>query len=189
MKPIISKNLPPVGINSDHPVFIGSDSVPNTVWVNSKRQFGYLTGVGHSAGCPGITFRMSRGTLEKKEAIHTNDGIITLIAKGYNGVDWSIVGGINLAVDPSGILDEKNMPGCFRVMVKSSGDEQKWLKFDHTGTLHSNKFCLTESFSNVEERDRLIPFPIKGLIILVDDNGSGEPSFQGYTGKKWVNFN
>jgi hypothetical protein len=174
---------------SDNMVSIGDKKNPNTLWIHSNKNFACLTGVGSNSGNPSLTFRMGRGSLENLEEINPNDNIASIVAQGFNGVDWSIVGGFGIGVDPSGAVTASNIPGCFRVMVKSENGKDNWLFFDNQGTLHIDRIRLNESFDSEQQRDKAIPFPRKGLIVLVDNSVTGEAVFQGYTGKKWVNLN
>jgi hypothetical protein len=175
-------------VKGDMLLNIGTESDPMTLSIKSAINFANLTGISSNIGNPSITFRVSRGTLVKKEQLHTNDRILSLVATGYHNDAYVFSGAVTIGVDPGGCISKTALPSMFQAITVAEDNNFNCLEFDSKGHLKSPILQLSKSFASVKERDETIPYPLKGTIILVDDPITGESYFQGYTGKKWVKF-
>jgi hypothetical protein len=175
---IISTNV--VSASYDPALYIGSNSRPNTLFINSTKSFLQLNGIiGNSGGSPNLSSKISRGTLSAPLAVHSNDPLILNQIYGYDGTNYTLSGVYGVAVDPASSVATGSVPGTFFARtVGTSGT--KLLTFNSSGVL-SVPVVLTGSFNG----SGAYPTPTAGMIIF----DSSTKNFVGYNGTSWVQLN
>lgn len=156
---------------------------------------------------PKITLNSSTGTLSAPSTTATGNKLGSVAFNGHNGSTYTTsvtVGGVS-----DGSVANSRIPGKFVVTTTSSnGLSTNTLTFDSTGTLSIpgnltvngsisgtvNQSTLAKGvnvYADATDRDASISPGDRfiGMIIMIQDNGSALPKFQGYTGAAWVDLN
>ena len=179
---INSTALPPGGFKSNTVVAIGSNTDPNTLWINSTESFGVFNGIADGTGnSTGISFRVSRGTLSTKTSVEPGDLLITLDAFGYDGTDYLPVGGFIVAADPDAIVSAGSIPSAAAMITLTDSGVPNFAKLDSKGVF-SVPVIQTGVYVTTPSDTR--PIGVKGMIIFNDSVGK----FQGFDGTTWVDL-
>lgn len=167
---------------SDDMVTVGTATNPNTLWVYGEKNFGVFTGTSDGTSNAGISFKISRGTLQVPTAMQSGDGVGFLDAQAYDGTNYVGVGAFGMFVDPTPgtVVATGSVPGAFGVIVVDAGGGTQNLSFTSDGVLAAPVLRTTGVYADNTARDAAITAPAAGMMILVGTQ------FQGYTGSAWV---
>jgi hypothetical protein len=170
---------------SDNMVTIGSDTNPNTLWMYSDNNFGVFTGISDGTNNAGITFKISKGSLQVKTAMASGDAVGFFDAQAYDGTGYVNVGAFGLFVDPTPgtVVTTGSAPGAFGAIVVDAVGATKELSFTSNGVL-SVPAVQSTGFANAAARDAAITAPTGGMIVYLQDTGA----FTGYNAfsSTWV---
>lgn len=156
---------------------------------------------------PKITINSSTGTLSAPSTTATGNKLGSVAFNGHNGSTYTTsvtVGGVS-----DGPVANSRIPGKFVVTTTSAnGLSTNTLTFDSSGALSIpgnltvngsisgtvNQSTLAKGvnvYADAADRDASISPGDRfiGMIIMIQDNGSSLPKFQGYTGAAWVDLN
>jgi hypothetical protein len=170
---------------SDNMVTIGSDTNPNTLWMYSDNNFGVFTGISDGTNNAGITFKISKGSLQVKTAMASGDAVGFFDAQAYDGTGYVNVGAFGLFVDPTPgtVVTTGSAPGAFGAIVVDAVGATKELSFTSNGVL-SVPAVQSTGFADAAARDAAITAPTGGMIVYLQDTGA----FTGYNAfsSTWV---
>lgn len=170
---------------SDDMVTFGTDTNPNTLWINSNNNFGVFTGISDGTNNAGISFKISRGSLQVKTATQPGDAVGFLDARAYDGTDYVGVGAFGMFVDPTPgtVVTTGSVPGAFGVVVVDALGGTQNMAFTSNGVL-SVPTVQSTGFADAAARDLAITAPTGGMIVYLQDTGA----FTGYNAfsSTWV---
>ena len=122
---------------SDNMVTVGSATNPNTLWMYSDNNFGVFTGISDGTNNAGITFKISKGTLQAKTTMASGDAVGFIDAQAYDGTGYVNVGAFGLFVDPTPgtVVTTGSAPGAFGVIVVDAAGDTQNMSFTSNGVL------------------------------------------------------
>lgn len=172
-------------LRADPSVAIGSFAEPNTLFVNSQKNFGVFTGITDGLNTTGLLHRTARNTLTSFQALQPGDQIINLEAQGYDGTAFVPAGGILLGVDLDEVVTTGNVPTTAGFITIPAGfdpmvDTPNYLVFNSKGVLNVPIFKATGYATG--------SFPAttgaaeEGYIVF----DSSSKQFKGWNGSAWV---
>lgn len=168
---------------SDAPLYFGSNTNPNTLWVISDNNFGVFRGLTDGTNNAGLTFEVSRGTLSLPTISLPGDGIAFTEGLAHDGTAFVNIGAFGLFTDVAwdGTVGVgSSIPGAFGAVVINEFGDQQQLTFDSKGVLNAPIFKATS-------------YPTTNLPLttgsaeegwIVFDSTSKE--FKGWNGTTWV---
>ena len=164
---------------SDNMVTVGSDTNPNTLWMYSDNNFGVFTGITDGTSNAGITFKISKGSLQVKTAMSSGDPVGFLDAQAYDGTGYVNVGAFGMFVDPTPgtVVTTGSAPGAFGAIVVDAIGSTHNLIFNSAGVLNVPIFKATGYATGSEPAS-----PEEGFMIF----DSTTKQFKGWNGTAWV---
>lgn len=177
---IISVAPVPTGFPSARPVYIGSDTEPNTLWISSDQNFSIYKGLTDGNFTSGIESKISRGTVETPLSLLAGDGTLLISGDGYNGTDYVPTGILGMFVDPdwNGTLGTSGeIPGSFGAIVLDITGGLQLLSFNSRGVLNA-PIIKTTGYATVG----LPSNPEEGFMVF----DSTTKEFKGWNGTAWV---
>jgi hypothetical protein len=120
--------------------------------------------------------------------------------KGYTDSGYKPTFNLINTLDSTANLDDQFPASGAAIFCGGGGNSNQIYTFDHIGRFSTpivhlaafNEF--TNSYTNIvdiSDRDTKITTPEPGMIIYIEDDGSGSPAFQGFKGdpiNNWVNL-
>lgn len=170
----------PVGpYRTSRAIFFGDGTSANatTLWVYSDDNFGVFTGAtADGLNNPGVTTRISRGTVSSKTAMQSGDFIGFNEGQAWTGTDWVTSGAFGMLVDPTPgtVVTATSAPGAFGVLTVSSTGSQNQMVFNSSGV-------LSVPVVKVSDVAGTLPSPATAGMIVLDGS-----TFKGYNGSAWV---
>jgi hypothetical protein len=166
------------------PIYLGSNTTPNSLVTYSAGQFAVLTGLTNGSVTSSITSRISRGSLTSPTTVLPGDATSLIQGQAYDGTNYVDAGGFGVLVDPNSTVSTGNVSGVFVVVLPVSGGISV-LSFDTKGVL-SVPVVQTGSFTTTT-RNALTP--AVGMMIY----NTTTNKFQGYqntggTTPQWVDL-
>ena len=168
------------GSATDNPVFIGSDIIPNTIWLSSDNNFGIFTGLTDGSATTAISIRMSRGLLDNPQTLIPGDPTAYIEGRAYNGTSYETTGIFGLFTDlgwngTPGTGGQ--VPGSFGAITLDINGNQNLLEFNSKGVLNAPVIKLTNYATS-----SLPSSPEKGWMAFDSDTNQ----FKGWNGTTWV---
>jgi hypothetical protein len=124
-----------LGFTSSSPVYIGTNTNPQTLFLKSARTFAAFTGLTDGTNNGGLVVQISRGTLDVPTAVQPGDFIFYNQAMGYDGAAFQVAGAFGIAADQNGTVTSGHVPGAFGVITINATGGVNQLIFDSTGRL------------------------------------------------------
>ena len=167
-------------LRCDPSVAIGSFTTPNTLFVNSEKNFGVFTGTTDGLNTAGLLHRTARNTLSSFQTLVPGDPIISLEAQGYDGTAFVPAGGILLGVDIDEVVTTGNVPSTAGFITIDNTGNPNYLLFNSKGVLNVPVFkatgYATGSFPTTTGAAE------EGYIVF----DSSTKQFKGWNGSVWV---
>ncbi len=183
----------PEAFLTDNFIHIGSNDIPNTIFINSINTFTIFNGIINTGTGPKLVVRKSRGSFNNKESIILGDNILNIESRGYTGSNSDApVGNITMVADPDSTYTDplstlSYLPGKLVISVYKGDTTNE----QHSISLNSIGVCSVpilqlNSFTTIQ-RDAITP-NIGMVIYNIDDN-----KFQGFqntlgTTLEWVDI-
>ena len=164
-------------IRSDNMVAVGSFAEPNTLWINSEKNFGMFTGITDGAISTGLVFREGRGALTGLQTLQPGDPMINIEAQGHDGTSFVPAGGIIFAADPDQSITTGNIPSIAGFVTIDTTGGPNYMTFNSKGVLNAPVIQAT-GYPTVS----LPSSPQAGWIVF--DQTTFQ--FKGYNGSTWV---
>ena len=168
------------GVRSDNPVIIGTNAVPNTLWIESDNNCLVMTGLTDGLNNAGISSRISRGTKSAPALVQPGDSLAFVEGSGHDGTDYINRGGFGLFADPNwgGTVGVgSSIPSSFGAVVLDEFDTVSTLVFSLKGVLNAPVFKATGYPVGGEPTS-----PEEGWMIFDSTN----KQFKGWNGATWV---
>ena len=124
-----------LGFTSNSPVYIGTNTNPQTLFLKSARTVAAFTGLTDGTNNSGLVAQISRGTLDVPTAVQPGDFIFYNQAMGYDGAAFQVAGAFGIAADQNGTVTAGHVPGAFGVITINATGGVNQLIFDSTGRL------------------------------------------------------
>lgn len=176
---------------------IGSSSYPTTLRLNTNENISYeIVGIssGPFAGGGAITFKISDGTLAVPTSVAAESVTGGITMTGFTGTGYANSGQILCYVETGTTVTPGDTFIASEIVIApasaTSMDGSNGLIVNNKGVVAANSF-LNNAFANAAARDALITVPFPGQIVYIEDDGTGQPRFQGYKGapvNAWVNL-
>ena len=164
-------------LRSDNMVAVGSFTAPNTLWVNSEKNFGLFTGITDGTTSAGLVFREARNSLTLLQALQAGDPMINLEAQGHDGTTFVPAGGMIFGVDPDQAVTTGNVPSLAGFITIDTNGDPNFMTFNSKGVFNAPVIkassYATGSFPSSPEA---------GWIVF--DQTTFQ--FKGYNGSTWV---
>jgi len=164
-------------LRSDPMVAVGSFTTPNTLWINSEKNFGVFTGLTDGSNTAGLLHRTARNSLTVFQALQPGDSIINLEAQGYDGTAFVPAGGILFGVDPDQVVTTGNVPSLAGFITIDTNGDPNFMTFNSKGVFNAPVIkassYATGSFPSSPEA---------GWIVFDETTFQ----FKGYNGSTWV---
>jgi hypothetical protein len=166
------------------PIYIGSNSNPNTLVLSSAGRYAVFTGLTDGPNSSSIMSRISRGSLATPTSVQPGDAIAFNQGQAFDGTNFVDIGGFGLFADINGTVSTGDVPGVFGV-VFPVGEDLVSMSFNREGVL-SAPVIQPGSFTTIQ-RDLLTP--AVGMMIY----NTTANKFQGYqntggTTLEWVDL-
>jgi hypothetical protein len=176
-------------------MLIGDVSTPTTVKIDADQNISMqIEGTSPSSftGGGSINFRIRGGTLASPTAVASEFVTGGLQMSGYTGTGFSPSAQLLSYVEPGATINpgDSFIPSEIVIAPASASalDGSTGMVITNKGIVAANSFACN-SFANPTARDALITSPFPGQIVYLDDDGLGQPRFQGYKGapvNAWV---
>jgi hypothetical protein len=124
-------------LRSDNMVAIGNNTIPNTLWINSEKNFGVFTGLTDGTNTAGLLLRTARNTLETYQTLQPGDPMINIEAQGYDGTAFVPAGGILFGVDPDQVITTGNIPSVAGFITVNTAGNPNVMTFNSNGVLNA----------------------------------------------------
>ena len=140
----ITSSLGYLGLDrSDNPLVVGSAVTPNTLWINSARNFGMYSGITDGTNTSGLTIKMARGTLASPLTTNAGDPIVFIEGMAHNGTAYSNVGAFGTFTSQTwngtpGTGGQ--IPGSFGAIVLDIAGASHIMEFNDKGVLSAPVF-------------------------------------------------
>ena len=158
------------------------------------------TTLGTSGGYPQFIYEISQGDKNNLEPVTPGSILGSIMFKGYTDSGYKPTFNLINTLDSTANLDDQFPASGAAIFCGAGGNFNQIYTFDHIGRFSTpivhlaafNEF--TNSYPNIvdiSDRDTKITTPEPGMIIYIEDDGSGSPAFQGYKGdpiNNWVNL-
>jgi hypothetical protein len=155
---------------------------------------------GTSGGYPQFIYEISQGDINNLESVTSGSILGSIMFKGYTDFGYKPTFNLINTLDSTANLNDQFPASGAAIFCGAGGDSNQIYTFDHIGRFSTlivhlaafNEF--TNSYTNIvdiSDRDTKITTPEPGMIIYIEDDGSGSPAFQGYKGdpiNNWVNL-
>jgi hypothetical protein len=129
-----------------------------------------------------------KGTYDLKEDTIPGDLLNNIRFSGYREGTNRFLGGIVSQWDDDVNFLTQLPAGKIVLYAGSNGSQFNFATFSGLDGTFEAPVLKTGSYLNAADRDAKIITPEDGMIILLADDGTGNPKFQGYNGTAWVNI-
>jgi hypothetical protein len=122
-------------LRSDNMVAVGSFADPNTLWINSEKNFGVFTGITDGTTSTGLLFRNGRNALTLLQTLQPGDPMISIEAQGHDGTAFVPAGSIIFAADPDEVVTTGNVPSIAGFVTIDTTGGPNFMTFNSKGVL------------------------------------------------------
>ena len=164
-------------IRSDNMVAVGSSTQPNTLWINSEKNFAMFTGITDGLNSTGLVFREARNTLATFQSLLPGDPMINIEAQGYDGTAFVPAGGLLFAADPDESITTGNIPSIAGFVTIDTTGNPNFMTFNSKGVLNAPVIKATSYATGSFPSS-----PETGWIVFDETTFQ----FKGYNGSTWV---
>jgi hypothetical protein len=166
-------------LRCDPSVSVGSFTEPNTLFVNSEKNFGVFTGITDGTNTAGLLFRTGRDTLNGLQTLQSGDPMISLEAQGHDGTAFVPAGGLLFGVDPDQAVTVGNVPSVAGFITTNTTGGINVMTFNSKGVFNAPVIKASSYNSNTVG---LPTGPEAGWIVF----DSFTSQFKGWNGASWV---
>lgn len=138
----------------------------------------------------GGSFRLNsyNGVYSSKESTNPGENLNNIRFAAYKNGSDKLLGGIITQWDSNADFDAEIPAARIAIYAGDNTQNPKFAVFNGLSGSFESPIMKTGTYADATDRDTKIANPEAGMIIFVQDAGSGSPAFQGYNGTTWTNL-